>query len=170
MSTCIFFAWTYLAPSRAWLRAVFSDLMCLPCRTAEMHDWDGCNLTLLRPDHVLMKTRSPNSLLFPSASLDSASRISKQTSPIDLKGLRGGFSHSHYLKFSSALPLCSSLLDCVPPAPPSISVCPIFLHLPPASSHSGPAFRACLRSWTTALTRIHEMMQLRIPLRLNLSR
>lgn len=63
MGTYIFFLWTYLVPSRAWLRAVFSDLMCLPCRTTEMHDWDSCNLTLLRPDHVLMRTHFPNTLI-----------------------------------------------------------------------------------------------------------
>lgn len=61
-STCIFFLWTYLVPSHDRLSSLFSDIMCLPCRTTEMHDRDSCNLTLLRPDHVLMRTPFPNTL------------------------------------------------------------------------------------------------------------
>lgn len=64
---CCFFqpvpAYVFVSGSITRLTAVFSDLRCLLCRTTEMHDWDGCNLTLLRPDHVLMKTHFPNSRL-----------------------------------------------------------------------------------------------------------
>ncbi|CAB1436374.1 unnamed protein product [Pleuronectes platessa] len=54
----------------------------------------------------------------------------------------------------------------------------VLLIIPPSTLHSiilsflnfsAPGFRACLLSRTTALTRIHEMMQLRFPLGLNLS-
>lgn len=42
-------------------------------------------------------------------------------------------------------------------------------HLPSSCSLPEPGLTACLLSRTTALTHIHEMMQLRVPLRLNLS-
>lgn len=139
--------------------AVFSDLMCLPCRTTQMHDWDGCNLTLLLPDLVLMKIRFINSRLHWTLRF---SHIKTNLSDHIEGSQNRVFFHTR--EFTSVLQLFSSLCTCV------LLLHPLFFHLPPASSHSGPAFRACLRSWTTALTRIHEMMQLRFPLRPNLSR